>query len=92
MASARQLAGIISALILLCGSAAQAQPAQGTATIRGVVLDRADGTAIADVSVQVQDSTQSVNANTDLQHRVENRLHFENSDYAGRRAFARRAW
>jgi TonB-dependent receptor-like protein/carboxypeptidase family protein len=97
MASARQLGGIISALVLLGALAAQAQPVPGDApafarvnapalrpglakarqigeraaagTIRGVVVDRADGTPIADVSVQVQDSKQSVE--TDAEGRFE---------------------
>ena len=38
-------------------------------TIRGVVVDRAGGTPIADVSVQVQDSKQSVE--TDAEGRFE---------------------
>ena len=84
MASARQLAGVVSALVFLGAFEAQAQPVPGgapafarvnapalrrglakarqigeraaTGTIRGVVLDRADGSPIADVSVRLQDS------------------------------------
>ena len=83
MAFARQLAGVICALVFLGAFAAEAQPVQGGApafarvnapalrrglakarqigeraaagTIRGVVVDRAGDTPIADVSVQVQD-------------------------------------
>jgi hypothetical protein len=96
MASARQLGGIISALVLLGPFAAQAQPVTGgpafahvdaaalqpglakarqiaeraaAGTIRGVVVDRADGTPIADVAVQVQDAKQSVQ--TDAEGRFE---------------------
>jgi TonB-dependent receptor-like protein/carboxypeptidase family protein len=69
MASARQLSGVICALIVFAAFAAEAHPRQVGATIRGVVLDRADGTAIADVSVQVQDSKQSVK--TDAEGRFE---------------------
>jgi Carboxypeptidase regulatory-like domain/TonB-dependent Receptor Plug Domain len=46
----------------------QTAPA-GTATIRGVVLDRADGSPIADVSVRVQDAGDAVK--TDNQGRFE---------------------
>src|SRR5262245_55315153 len=68
MASARQLGGIISAFVLLGAFAAQAQsvPAGAAAgTIRGLVVDRADGTPIADVIVQVQDSKQSVRSDAE---------------------------
>src|SRR4030095_7696339 len=68
MASARRCAGVIFVLVAIDASA-QAQPAQTGATIRGVVVDRADGTPIADVSVQVQDSKQSVE--TDAEGRFE---------------------
>ena len=68
MASARRCAGVIFVLVAI-GASAQAQPAQTGATIRGVVVDRADGTPIADVSVQVQDSKQSVE--TDAEGRFE---------------------
>lgn len=70
MASVRQLAGVICALILLGTIAAGAQPGQAGGTIRGVVLDRADGTPIADVSVQVQDSSQQA-IETDSEGRFE---------------------
>ena len=66
MALPRQLAGVIVALALLAGSIAHAQ---GGGTIRGVVVDRADGTPIADVSVQVQDSKPTVQ--TDAEGRFE---------------------
>lgn len=69
MAFARQLGGVICALVVLGAFAAEAHPRQGGATIRGVVLDRADGTPIADVSVQLQDSKQSVK--TDAEGRFE---------------------
>jgi TonB-dependent receptor-like protein/carboxypeptidase family protein len=72
MAFSRQLGGVICALIWVGTIAGQAQsvPAGAAAgTIRGVVVDRADGTPIADVSVQVQDSKQSVA--TDAEGRFE---------------------
>ena len=68
MASARRRAGVIFVLVLI-GASARAQAALSGATIRGVVVDRADGTPIADVSVQVQDSKQSVE--TDAEGRFE---------------------
>ena len=77
MAFARRLGGVICALYVFgafvsAGVAAQAQPVPASAeagTIRGLVVDRADGTPIADVSVQVQDSKQSVQ--TDAEGRFE---------------------
>jgi len=69
MAFACRLATLIG-LSLACaaGSAlAQSQPqtvsGSGPATIRGVVLDRADGDAIADVSVRLQDEKDAVTTN-----------------------------
>ena len=41
-------------------AAGQAAPADQAATIRGVVLDRADGSPIADVSVRLQDDKLTV--------------------------------
>src|SRR4029453_1521388 len=71
MASARLRAGVIFVLVLI-GISAQAQPVPASAaagTVRGVVVDRADGTPTADVSLQVQDSKQSVE--TDAEGRFE---------------------
>ena len=73
MAFARRLGRVICALYVFgafvsAGVSAQAQPVPASAeagTIRGLVVDRADGTPIADVSVQVQDSKQSVQTDAD---------------------------
>ena len=52
----------LAAFVLVCAAAlawprpGHAQAPGGTATIRGVVLDRADGSPIADVSVKLQDA------------------------------------
>ena len=61
---------LCAALPILPASAhGQTVPPAQTATLRGVVLDRADGAPIADVSVQLQDSRQS--ATTDARGRFE---------------------
>ena len=61
---------LCAGLPLLAASAhGQTVPPPQTATLRGVVLDRADGAPIADVSVQLQDSRQS--ATTDARGRFE---------------------
>jgi len=61
MLCASRIAGLIGAF-LVCSvtsvwaqSQSQTAPQSGFATIRGVVLDRADGAAIADVRVRLQD-------------------------------------
>jgi hypothetical protein len=59
----RRVGGIVFACVLsaLPGrAAAQPPPDPHTGTIRGIVLDRADGSPIADVSVRLQDAKQSV--------------------------------
>jgi hypothetical protein len=61
--------GVIAALVWLLPAVLGAQAPPGTATIRGVVLDRADGSPISDVSVQIQDARQEVK--TDAEGRFE---------------------
>jgi len=78
MSSARRLGGVICVFIsfgtfgAFAGLAKARQVGERAAagTIRGVVVDRADGTPIADVSVQVQDSSQQAVA-TDAEGRFE---------------------
>lgn len=66
MARACRLAGLIGAFVVCTAGSVraqlQSQPAfeSGLATIRGVVLDRADGAAIADVRVRLQDDQNAV--------------------------------
>ena len=50
-------------------ASAQPAPAGAAATIRGVVLDRSDGSPIADVSVRLQDAKSAVK--TDAEGRFE---------------------
>ena len=68
-AYAHRVAGVVLACILIAAPrtagaqqppAGQAAPADQAATIRGVVLDRADGSPIADVSVRLQDDKLTV--------------------------------
>src|SRR4029450_4387161 len=64
-------AGVIFVLVLI-GTSAQAQPVPASAAagpVRGVVVDRADGTPIAGVAGQGQNSKQSVQ--TDAEGRFE---------------------
>jgi hypothetical protein len=68
----RRAAGVtLCTIVLALPAAARGQTSTplATATLRGVVLDRADGAPIADVSVQLQDSRQS--AITDARGRFE---------------------
>jgi hypothetical protein len=56
--SSRRVAGFLIACAVTLGAAAPARSQAAPpdkATIRGVVLDRADGSPIADVSVKLQD-------------------------------------
>jgi TonB dependent receptor-like, beta-barrel/Carboxypeptidase regulatory-like domain len=69
MAWSRQFAGIVCASTCLIAATGWTAPAQGTGTIRGIVVDRADGAAIADVSVQLQDGKQAIK--TDAEGRFE---------------------
>ena len=69
MAWSRQIAGIVCASTCLIAATGWTAPAQGTGTIRGIVVDRADGAAIADVSVQLQDGNQAIK--TDAEGRFE---------------------
>ncbi len=68
-AYAHRVAGVVLVCILIAAPrtagaqqppAGQAAPADQAATIRGVVLDRADGSPIADVSVRLQDDKLTV--------------------------------
>jgi hypothetical protein len=68
-AYAHRVAGVVLACILIAAPrtagaqqppAGQAAPADQAAIIRGVVLDRADGSPIADVSVRLQDDKLTV--------------------------------
>src|SRR5262245_42031616 len=62
--------GVVSVvLMLMCVAAPAAAQATGGAVIRGVVLDREDGTPLADVSVRLQDAGQDVK--TDAASRFE---------------------
>ena len=57
MAISRRVSGRVLALVWLASAPAHAQDAApATGIVRGVVVDRADGTAIGDVSVRVQDA------------------------------------
>ena len=70
MTPSRRVAGVVLTCILIVTAArgagaqqpaaAQGNAAEQTATIRGVVLDRADGSPIADVSVRLQEAKQTV--------------------------------
>lgn len=65
MTPSRRVAGIVfgcilSALAARTATAQQAPPEPQPGTIRGVVLDRADGSPITDVSVRLQDAKQTV--------------------------------
>jgi len=70
MTPSRRVAGVVLVCILIITAAraagaqqpaaAQGTTAEQTATIRGVVLDRADGSPIADVSVRLQDDKLTV--------------------------------
>ena len=70
MTLSRRVAGVVLVCILTGTAArgagaqqpaaAQGNAAEQTATIRGVVLDRADGSPIADVSVRLQEAKQTV--------------------------------
>ena len=71
MALSRRVTGGVLALVWLASAPALAQDAApaATGTVRGVVVDRADGTAIGDVSVRVQDAGAPVK--TDAEGRFE---------------------
>src|SRR5262245_65264055 len=75
MAFACRPVGLIGAFVVCTAGSvwAQSQPqtvsASGLATIRGVVLDRADGAAIADVRVRLQEDKDAVT--TDAEGRFE---------------------
>ena len=73
MAFACRLAALTGAFVVCAACSAwaqsQSQPSSGLATIRGVVLDRADGAAIADVRVRLQDDKDAVT--TDAEGRFE---------------------
>jgi hypothetical protein len=72
MAFACRLAGFIGAFVCTVGSVWAQSPSQtvsGLGTIRGVVLDRADGAAIADVRVRLQDEKDALT--TDAEGRFE---------------------
>ncbi len=69
MTPSRRVAGVVLVCILIVtaraaraqeSTAAQGSAAEQTATIRGVVLDRTDGSPIADVSVRLQDAKLTV--------------------------------
>jgi hypothetical protein len=51
---------VLSALAARTAAAQEAPPGLQSGTIRGVVLDRADGSPIADVSVRLQDAKETV--------------------------------
>ena len=65
MAISRRVSGGVLTLVWLASAPALAQEAAPAATgiVRGVVVDRADGTAIGDVSVRVQDAGAAVKTN-----------------------------
>ena len=71
MAISRRVSGGVLALVWLASAPALAQEAAPAAIgiVRGVVVDRADGTAIGDVSVRVQDAGAPVR--TDAEGRFE---------------------
>ena len=71
MATMRRVSGRVLALVWLTSAPAHAQTPAPAATgiVRGVVVDRADGTAIGDVSVRVQDAGAPVK--TDAEGRFE---------------------
>src|SRR5215218_610338 len=72
MATSRQVCGGVLALVWLASVPASAQgtaPPAATGVVRGVVVDRADGNAIGDVSVRVQDAGSPVK--TDAEGRFE---------------------
>ena len=78
MLCASRLAGLIG-LFLVCSvgslraqSQSQTAPQSGFATIRGVVLDRADGTALADVRVRLQEGGNEVATDADGRFELSN--------------------
>src|SRR5262245_49523589 len=78
MAFACRLAGLIGAFVVcaagsvLAQSQSQTVSATGLATLRGVVLDRADGAAIADVRVRLQDEQDAVTTNAEGRFELSN--------------------
>ena len=71
MAISRRVGGSVLALVWLASAPALAQEGAPAANgiVRGVVVDRADGTAIGDVSVRIQDAGAPVK--TDAEGRFE---------------------
>src|SRR5262245_50723714 len=71
-----RLAALIGAFVIctvgLSSAQSQTAPGSGLATIRGVVLDRADGAAIADVSVRLQDGQATVTTDADGRFELSN--------------------
>ena len=67
MALSRRVSGGVLVLVWLASGLALAQEPAPAATgiVRGVVVDRADGTAIGDVSVRVQDAGAPVKTNAE---------------------------
>src|SRR5215471_2929988 len=63
-----RVSGLLVEFVVLMVAAAQAQPpgpVSELATIRGVVLDRADGSSIADVPVRLDDASEAVTTDAD---------------------------
>jgi len=78
MAFACRLAGLLGVFVVCTAGSvwpqSQSQPAPDSrlATIRGVVLDRADGAAIADVRVRLQDDKDAVTTNAEGRFELSN--------------------